>query len=463
MELQHPLQVQPLGTSAAALSPSRLTPVLRFAIVTYLVGMLVLSPEQFLTLPQNLTSGDFWNLLFLPVCWAYLVYTRRPIRFPYALGIWFIWLGSFIGALFSFDLPASIIFITKEVYLYVWFVTLVSIFASLEPGLLRRILLVWVAVAVLHGILLVAEFVSPDFYGFMILFVGRIGTVNYRLIGRPTGLFENPGWAALFELTGFVPLLLGGLRRGLSFLLGMILLLGIFSAASLGSLSSLLGALVLAVLLLLFMGGHLKFLVWLAAIVTLGAGLFYFTIRLFPDIQARLEHLTTQRAEYTTDQRLELWEGGREALFSPKSILGVGPDNYRDSTVNKTLHNDFLEFAVERGVLGLLGLALLTSEAWISAIKILLNQIRSGDTARPSGVVFLAMLFGILLEANAHQIFHFRTLWWGLALLEATRFRMVSPLIEADKQGELWDETLQSPEKSSLLTVRRDPSSVEAG
>jgi hypothetical protein len=446
---------------AAARPPSRLSSALKFLVVTYLVGMLVLSPEQFLALPSNLTSGDFWNILLLPICWLYLIYMRRPIRFPYALGMWFILSGSFIGTFSSYDPLASIIFITKEVYLYVWFVTLVSVFASLEPGLVRRVLLVWTAVAVIHGVLLVAEFVSPNFYRFMLSFLGSIGVVWSRFIGRPAGLFEDPVWAAFFQLMGFVPLLLGGLRRELSLLLGIVLLLSILATGSLGPFTSVLGASVVAVLLLLLMGGHLKFLVWLAAVVTFAAGLFYFTISQYPDIQYRLQHLTTDRVAHTANERFFLWGGGTQVLFSPQAVLGVGPNNYRDFLENKTLHNDTLEFGVERGVIGLLGLVLLTCEAWNSAVKILLSQIKSGDTARPSGVIFLAMLFGVFLESNTHQIFHFRAVWLGLALLEATHSRMIFRSIEeAARQVKLWGKTLQSPEKSSPLTDHRDPSAA---
>ena len=336
--------------------------------------------------------------------------------------MWFILLGSFIGTFSATNPLASIIFITKEVYLYIWFVTLVSVFASLEPGLVRRILLVWLAVAVLHGALLVAEFILPNFYAYMLSVLGRIGIVDPRYLGRAAGLWDDPVWAALFQLMGFVPLLLVGLRRELSLLLGMVLLLSILATASLGALTSLLGASVVAVFVLLLMGGHLKSLVWLAAILTLSAGLFLFTISQFPDVLASLQHLTTDRAAHTAEERLHLWGGGTAVLFSPKAILGVGPNNYRDFLENKTLHNDTLEFGVERGVIGLLGLALLAGEALNSAVKILLKQIKSGDTARPSGVFFLAMLFGIFLESNAHQIFHFRSVWLGLALLEATRY-----------------------------------------
>jgi len=420
------------AASATVQSSTRLGRGLRFAVIVYLLGVVILTVEQFLALPQNLGSVDFWNILFIPICWIYLIYMRRPIRFPYALGMWLILLGSFIATFFSYDPVASIIFIVKEIYLYIWFVTVVMVFASLNPKIERRILLTWLAVVVLHGILLVAEFIFPSFYHFMLSILASIGNVDSRYVGRVAGLFENPVWAALFQLMGFIPLLLGGLRREVSLLLGGVLLLSILATASLGALSSLLGALFVAILLLLLIGGYLKSLIWLATIMALAAGLFLFTLNFFPDIRASLEHLTTDRAAHTADERLGLWGSGTEVLFSPKSILGVGPANYRDFLENKTLHNDILEFGVERGVIGLLGLALLGGEALNSAAKILLNQIKSGETARLSGVIFLAMLFGIFLESNAHQIFHFRSVWLGLALLEAHHFRMAFPPLKSE-------------------------------
>ncbi len=461
---QHLLNIHlPTAASADAQPPSRLTSVLKFIVVAYLLGMVIFSVEQFLTLPQNLGLVDFWNILFIPVCWLYLIRIKHAIRIPFALGMWLIFLGSFLGTFISTDPFASLIFITKEVYLFVWFVTVTAVFTSLEPGLMRLILLVWTAVVVLHGILLIAEFISSDFYMFMISYLGRFGTIDTRYLPRSSGLFQNPVWAALFELMGFVPLLLLGLRRELSLILGMLLLISILATASLGSLISLLGATIVAVIFLLLKGGHLKFFIWLSVVMFLMTALFLFAISQFPDVEARLQNLTTERAAHTVGERLFLWGGGTQVLFSPQSILGVGPNNYRDFLENKTLHNDILEFGVERGVIGLLGLVLLAGEALNSAAKILLKQIKSGDTALPTGVIFLAMLVGVMLESNAHQIFHFRTVWLGLALLEATLFRMIPPTIEATASRVMrWGEKLQLKKISAPLSDRRELPGVEA-
>lgn len=392
--------------------------------------MAILSVEQFLRLPSNLGAVDFWNMLFLPICWWYLVNTRQAVRFPYIFGMWFILLGSFIGTFFSFDPIASFVFLAKEIYLYFWFVTVTLVFASLETFVVRQVVLAWTTVVVLHGVLLTAEFISPDFYGFVISILEKIGNVDPRYLGRPAGLFENPVWAALFQLMGFVPLLLAELRRGLTLFLGVVLLLSILATASLGALSALFGAFAVAIFLLLFIGGHTKFLVWLATVAIIATGLFVLAVSQSPDTLARLEHLTTNRAAHTAGERLDLWGSGTDILFSPKSILGVGPSNYRDFIENKTLHNDLLEFGVERGIIGLLGLLLFTGEAWNNAVKILVRQIKSKEMNRVSGVIFIAMLFGVFLESNAHQIFHFRSVWLALALLESTHLRMLSSSIE---------------------------------
>lgn len=455
---QHPLNIHFPAASAAARPPSRLTSVLRFFAVTYLLGMVILNVVDFLLLPQNLALVDFWNLLFIPICWWYLFRIRHHVQFPYILGMLFILLGSFIGTFSAINPLASFIFIAKEIYLYVWFVTVAALLSSLGPGVLRSVLIAWVAVTLLHGGLLIAEFVLPNFYELMIRVLSRVGYVDMRYIGRPAGFFLDPVWAALFQLLGFVPLLLLGLRRGWSLLLSILLLLSIIATASLGALGSFAGASVVAVLILLHMGGYRKFLAWLVGVVTLTAGLLFFSLTLAPQVLANLENLTTERAAHTLAERIYLWAGGTDVLFSPQAILGVGPNNYRDFLENKTLHNDPLEFGVERGVIGLLGLVLLAAEALNNAVKILRKQIKSGDMGPPSGVIFMAMLVAVFLESNAHQIFHFRTVWLGLALLAATLYRVMSPSAEITvaKPGMPGDKQPLEPEKSSRLTGRRD-------
>ncbi|MBK7453906.1 MAG: hypothetical protein IPJ46_09400 [Anaerolineales bacterium] len=179
---------------------------------------------------------------------------------------------------------------------------------------------------------------------------------------------------------------------------------------------------------------------------------------------ARLEHLTTDRAAPTAGERLGLWGVAPDLVF-PKIHLGSRPKQLSDFLENKTLHNDFLSNLVWAWCDRITGIGAIS---WRSIEQCSQNTAATkkiGDAARPVSVIFLAMLVGAFLESNAHQIFHFRTVWLGLALQEATLIRMMLPpsVKTMIARVELGSEMLQSPEKSSPSTDHHDPSFVEAG
>jgi hypothetical protein len=91
------------------------------------------------------------------------------------------------------------------------------------------------------------------------------------------------------------------------------------------------------------------------------------------------------------------------------------------------LHNDFLAFSVERGLLGSLGLASFAIVAVGRAISLFLINHRRPAQARLAVVVFLAAMVATLVESLTHQVFHFRELWLVLALQEAMFFKMTRP------------------------------------
>ena len=103
-------------------------------------------------------------------------------------------------------------------------------------------------------------------------------------------------------------------------------------------------------------------------------------------------------------------------------LLGVGPENFRvvDGR-DKQLHNDFIAFAVERGLLTGLALALFGLIAMSRAVYL----FKAFNRKRPSleVVVFMAAIVAILLASLFHQIFHYREMWLVLALQEAMIFK----------------------------------------
>ncbi len=420
--------VRTLSTLAVDPSERSRSPGLRSVVVTCLLGMFVLLPVQSVALPLNLALVDLWSFIVLPISWLYLMRVHQTVRLPYVVAMWLILLGSFIGTLAAPDPLNSLTVILKEVYLYVWFVTLAALFTSLDPNYRRRIMLVWSGLVVLHGVLIVAQWLSPDIWRMTSAYIGQFGALD---ASRQSGLFENANAAAFFQLMGFVPLLLVGPSRKVALILGMFLFSSILATGSLGATAGFLGGLTIAVIAISIVVGRLGFtvkvFVWLAMAAALMGGLFDFVIRQQPDYLARVEYFYYGRAEGSAEGRFGLWERGVDLLLSEMPVWGIGPEGFRDVDVaGKQLHNDLLAFSVERGVAGALGLALFGVVAVSKAIRMLLVYKKHPDQVEPAVVIFLAAIIAAFVHSQTHQIFHDRSLWLVLALQEAMLFRKMA-------------------------------------
>ena len=403
--------------------------LLRALLVIYLLGMLILLPVQFLRLPLNMALIDWWNALALPMAWLYLIRVRQPLGLPYATAMGLILLGGLIGTFSAPNPMSSLVVLLKEVYVYIWFVTLAALLASFPARTLRLLLLVWMGVAILHGLLPAAQFLSPNIWETTQASLNNFGAVDDI---RPAGLFENANATALFQLMGFVPLLLAGPSRKAIVMGGALLFLSIVSTGSLGAVAAFLCGLFIAVIALFVVGGRLgpilKTVVLLTIAGLLLGGAFYFAASRDPDLQARFEYFFYGRAEGSAEGRFALWRGGIEMLLrSEAPIWGIGPEAFRDLDIReKQLHNDLLAFVVERGVLGVLGLVWLGGTAVSQAFRILRIHKKRLDQAGLVVVIFLAAVIAALVESQTHQIFHARTLWLVLAVQEALLFRMTA-------------------------------------
>jgi hypothetical protein len=425
--------------SVIAVQPSEgnRSPVLRSMVVIYLLGMLVLLPVQFVALPLNLALVDLWNLLALPIAWLYLIRVHQPVRLSYIAPMWLVLLGSLIGMFSSHNPLDSLIVLLKEIYLYIEFLTLAALFASLDAIYLRRIMFVWVSVVILHGVLIIVEFVSFDTWQSIIAYAGRFGALD---VDRPPGLFDNANGGGLFQLMGFAPLLLmcshdGPLgRRSLSSnrasIVAIFLVLSIGGTGSLGATAGFLVGLIITLIAITIVSGRLgsvvKVLVRLVVAAVLLGGLFYGIISESPDFQSRIAYYFYDRAEGSAEGRFTIWQYGVNTLLSEMPVWGLGPGNVRDELTGKTMHNDLLAFALERGVVGILGLVLFGAMAVYKAIRTLLIYKKHLDQAGLAVAVLLAAVIAALVESQFHQVFHERSLWLVLAVQEAMFFRMMT-------------------------------------
>jgi hypothetical protein len=406
-------------------------------IVIWLVGMVSLLPVKILNLPMNFELVDVWALGGLPVV-LYLYSLRRPrkISLSYAIPMWFVLISSFLSAFTSHSPMKSTIVIIKEVYLFVWFFVVLALLFQLSAKDMRSVLRVWSLVVICHGCLMVAQFLSPEIWQL----TNSLGGNSARLEGyRAAGLFicDKAGCAnkaAVFQLLGFVPLLLAGFSKRTTLMMGIFLFASMMTTGSMGATLAFSSGLMTSIFAIAYFKKSLsvviKNIVRVGAAILLLGGLLFLASRQSPDKLNHFERIILGRYDKSSGGRFDLWSRGIDVLLEHNAFLwGVGPENFRlvdSSGHDNQLHNDTLAFLVERGLLGLIGLGLFAGITLSKAIRILQIFEKYPKRAQFGVVVFLAALIAIMVESLTHQVFHTRELWLVLAVQEAVLYKMMT-------------------------------------
>lgn len=397
-------------------------------ILIWLLGTVVLLPVDLIHLPLNMSLVDGWVVMALPMLWLLFMRRQYPISLTYTVPMWLIFLASFISTLGALAPRNGLIVILKEIYAYIWFITLIAVLARSSARTLHRVLVAWAATVLLHGFVILGQFLSPELWR---LTMSLAGGAKFFEVYRPSGLFVNANPAALFQLLGFVPLVLVSRSQKVGVILGSLVLLSLMATGSMGATLAFLSGLAVA-LMAIFWSGHLrlilKMFVRMAIILSLLAGLLAFVVSHNERYQEHFERILIGRSEKSSGGRFDLWRRGLDAFLDHDTYFwGVGPENFREvdaKMADNQLHNEFLAFLVERGLLGTLGLALFAVIAVSRAASMFLIAAKDPERAPLTVVVFLAAMIAILVESLTHQVFHFRELWLILALQEAMLFKL---------------------------------------
>lgn len=399
----------------------------------WLVVTLAMLPVECFNIPFHMDMVDISIMMGLPVVWIFIILERQPINSTYALPIWLIFSATLIGAIVAPQLSNSIIVLLKEIYLFLFFLTLTAILSTLSRQNLRLVMMVWAGVVVLHGLLIIAEFLSTDLWLDIQGITGRMRKHYGHETYRPSGLFfdvETAGdanKASFFQMLGFVPLVAAKFSKKVTIGLGIIVLLSMICTGSMGALTALTLGLISTVFVVAVVYKRIEFVIvffaQVAVVVSL-LGVAYLAISQNQAKEAHLEKIVEGRAGKSSEGRFALWQRGLEELQDTRTIfLGIGPENFRVvDFLGKQLHNDSLAFLVERGLIGLLGFWLLCLIALSRAVYILLIYSRYPGSPLHSAIFFWAIMT-MLAESLTHQIFHAHQLWMVLALQEAMLFR----------------------------------------
>ena len=405
-------------------------------VFIWMAGTIILLPVKFFNLPLNLEVVDLWILIGLPFLLVLHGLDRhRIVNIVYVIPIWLIIMASLLATFISPSFPSSLTVILKESYLFVWFLAIVIFLSVMTTLELRRVMYVWTAVAVVHGLLVIVQFFVPEVWRF----TSSLGGVEVKYeIYRPSGLFisshaGDANKAAIFQMLGFVPLLLAGFSRRMTYLLGTILFVAILLTGSMGATTATIWGITIAVKAVAFSKRRPSIFVDVFSrilfISLLLGSVFYPIVTLNQRYLDHFQGIIIGRFDRSSGNRVNLWQRGVDVLLEHKSFLwGVGPENFRELDAEQTdnqLHNDFLAFLVERGLIGALGLALFILVAFRSAFFLLKMSALRPDIVPLGRAVFLGAIVALLIESLTHQVFHTRELWLTLAMLEATVYKVM--------------------------------------
>ncbi len=374
-------------------------------------------PIQKFYLPGNTALVDFINIPIIILSWGIFLKNNKVIRLPLAFPQWAILVGSQIASFNSIDPSLSVLTLIQDIYLFIWFITLVNIIE--EKRLLRRIIEIWIVSAVVISIIIVIAYVSKSSY---LIPLAMKGT------GRAIGTFRNPNLVASYLLTSFFIYLSIPFPRErlLRLIIGLLLIFAMLITGSNAAIMGFVGGMG-AWLVQRLTSAKRSFLPFALLALVLATVSVILYVPPFSNLPERvvsfassftgrtdLLGMSVGRSQRGLAKRIRIWEDGYK-LFLEKP-LGIGPGNAHLSMGLET-HNDLMSYLLERGPIGLVGLLLMVIEILrcLKQLSTLKNSYNYTDWPIISpliGAFLTNILFGL-----THEVFHFRHLWLLFAVI----------------------------------------------
>ncbi len=347
----------------------------------------------------NATLFDFFNVAFILFFLTYLFW-KGKLQIPLMIPIAIIFIGSLISmfnAQVPFNNSAALV---TDLYLFIFFIVLYNVIETKQE--LRIFILFWIVFATLQGCFILRD-IFPNF------------------IGRSHGTFLNPNMASSYLGLSFFLLFLPYVRKRkfLTWLFGFFILYGMLATKSL---AGIIGFFISVLTLIILYWYHkktfnkIKLVSSILIIIILG-------VMIYPEV-AKVPNLFSrfQRSFYS---RITLFQTGLNIFIKNPLGYGIGPagfkevgpevKGFRSKPIKKELHNDWLSFLVERGVIGFLGLALLFS----AIAKMLFRTIKSAGSKRD--FMWILGLYGMFIFtlsfSLSHEVLHFRHVWCSFVLI----------------------------------------------
>ncbi|MCC6765162.1 MAG: O-antigen ligase family protein [Deltaproteobacteria bacterium] len=389
-----------------------------------LVGVMALvTPIVAVQGPAHTTVLDAVNAGFLLVYWTRILTRAEPIELPLRAAMWLLLIGSLGGMVSAANRSVAVLTLVQDLYLYAWFVTLADFVTRHCRPL--RVVVAWVAVACVVALLAALDAYLGLFGGH---FAGDV---------RATGTFENPNMFGDYLMVSFF-FAWAAAAAGWRIFYGAMaaLVAGVLATASNGAL---LGLLVGGVATLLASPTAQPRRRVGALLLGVGCAVALFAVSFERVQEESLGMFAAPRgsigggAVKGYGERREVWAGLLESVR--ETPTGVGPGNFRTYTIagDHSAHNEYLGMLAERGPLGLV--------AWLGVLLGAGREVARIRAARGRGYepVAAAALLGLVAALAAHaavvEMFHFRHVWFALALLVALRAQAPMAPVVASASG----------------------------
>jgi hypothetical protein len=353
--------------------------------------------------------------------------TKQVLRLAYATPVALVIIAGMVSGLAGADPGAALLAVAQDAYLAVWALACLNLGrTAAAAGFLAR---AWCVTAAIWAVAL-------------FVIVGRTvltATGDTRLAFTA----DSNGAGFYFVISIFVILAARWPRRpvlryaAIAFLLADTVLTG-----SLGALSGLLGGLAVSVVLRVFhrRGAAPAVACGVALLLAAGSGLLYAQRAKVVDAAHASNNAIVRnsigRGAQSSGERAELTKE-TTGLVNTSGLLGSGPNTteqlLRDQQAPypKQAHNDWIAALVERGVLGLGAVALLTMDVGARALSVRDSSHLDERYAAvlPAAYHLTGALVTVGVFSFTHEVLHDRTAWtlFGLVAVFAVYGRRQAP------------------------------------
>jgi O-antigen ligase len=393
----------------------------RFALGTArlaICGLPVLLPNG----PANLTPVD---LLIMPAVGSTLLwsaYTHERLTVPYRLGVGAMVSAGLVSGLLGRWPGLALLSIVQDIFLLAWAASLATLLrGAAEVAVLLR---TWVWSSAAWGVAFVVT-------------TTRSAVTAGPDASRVSFTFGDENAAGLYFVLSLLIMLATGRprSRGARMIIGAVLLLATLYTGSLGAISGVLLAAACGVVLGVGDRRGLAAGVAVAASLLLATASVTVLVQRSDLVQAAhnsphaLIRNSLGREAQSSSERAVL-RGESVQLWRASDVFGAGPASTKDlleaeqAPYAKEAHNDWLATLIERGLLGAIGLLLLSFELALRGHRIWARSRL--DDALSEVLVRPAYLTGglacVLAFSVTHEVLHDRTVWCLFGIVAAAAF-----------------------------------------